>query len=57
LKIPEEDQRLLSRYPEFAIVKSIEDAVAYQGWGHRIERPVNFLIARINCHLKKENFR
>jgi hypothetical protein len=53
IRIPEEDQIMLSRYPEFAITEAIQDILWYRERGNKIDKPVDLLRSRINHHVNK----
>lgn len=53
IKISLEDKIKLSKYPEFAVSKAIEDAIWYQAHRGKIESPVGFMINRMRDHCRK----
>lgn len=55
IKISQQDKVRLSKYPEFAIVKGVEDCVWYSKQGKRIGNAMHLLQNRISKHYRSLN--
>jgi hypothetical protein len=53
IKIPYEDQVMLSQYPEHAIVSAIEDVKWYLDKKNKIKKPTSFMHNRIRHHAER----